>query len=111
LPPLLKPCLYFIQIPHDASRREIEPAGKFAPFFHLEDRAVGERHDEPKLVPSDGARQAGENRGGTGVPDRIPVIVVLIWHHQDAHAGGLPANRCPARSGTPPERSIRFLLS
>jgi hypothetical protein len=55
------------QVPHDASRREIEATEEFAAFLHLIDGGVCERHDEPEFVPPDGAfihdAARGKDRG------------------------------------------------
>jgi len=46
-----EPCFDFVQIPYDTSRRECEASRELATLFHLIDRAVGERHDFPQLMP------------------------------------------------------------
>lgn len=86
---LLQPRLDLLQIPHYASRREIEAAREIAAFLHFVDRAVGERHDQSEFVPSNGSWQSRQHGGWAGVPHRVSIVVILIRHHQDAHAAWL----------------------
>jgi hypothetical protein len=83
---LLQPCFDLFQIPHDASWRKIEASWEFATLFHLVNGAVGQWHDEPKFMSPDRSRKAGQNGRWAGISDRIPVVVDLVWHHQNAHA-------------------------
>lgn len=52
---LLQPRFDLLQIPHHASRREIEAAREVAAFLHFVDRAVRKRHDQSEFMPSDGS--------------------------------------------------------
>jgi len=43
-PTMLQPYLDLFQVPHNASRREIEAAREVTAFLHFVDRTAGKRH-------------------------------------------------------------------
>ena len=51
----LDPLFHFIQIPHDAARRQVEAARELAAALHFVDRRFGQGDHLPQLVAADGA--------------------------------------------------------
>ena len=51
----LDPRFHFIQIPHDAARRQVEAARELAAALHFVDRRFGQGNDLPQFLAADGA--------------------------------------------------------
>lgn len=54
------PRFHFSQVPHDATRRQIEAAWELAAALHFVDRRFGQGDDLPQFLAADGAPE-GQN--------------------------------------------------
>ena len=72
------------QVPDDAAGREVEAGRELTPFLYLEDCAVSQGHNQPKLMPSDHSRQTRQHSGRASVRLRsIIIIVTPAGRHED----------------------------